>query len=338
MTADPPLRTEALHESRTALIVVNYGSHQLLAANLAQVAWPEHGCLVVVVDNWSSAAESAEVRELADRCGWLCVQLGVNGGFGAGVNAGFAAARRHGCDAFVVVNPDAVVAAEVVAGLAKHCRREPLHLVCPTVRTARGAIEFQGSHVSVRDGRIRGLREQDLPDQDEVILSEVRGRLGANALPWLTGACFAVSAELLDRVSGFDESYFLYWEDLDFSRRCARAGAALVLRRDLTVTHDEGGTQTEHRAGRAKSANYYRYNCRNRLLFATRHLPPKAVLRWLLSTPAVSREILLRGGRRQLLQSPRPLAATLRGSLEGAALAIRSLLRAAGDRGPAGRV
>ncbi|MBW3616054.1 MAG: hypothetical protein KY439_12225, partial [Actinobacteria bacterium] len=77
-----------------------------------------------------------------------------------------------------------------------------------------------------------------------------------------------------------------------------------------------GGTQGARR-GRAKSALYYRYNCRNRLRFAAQHLPRATILRWLMTTPAVSREILLRGGRRQLLSQPWLLMAAVRGSVAG---------------------
>jgi len=131
-------------------------------------------------------------------------------------------------------------------------------------------------------------------------------------------------ADLRDRVGGFDEPYFLYWEDVDLSVRVERAGGRLVVRTDLEVVHDAGGTQGEQH-GRAKSDTYYSFNCRNRLLFATRHLDRGDLLRWIAATPAVSREILLRGGRRQLLHSPRPLLAAVRGSLAGTGLALRAL-------------
>ena len=44
-------------------------------------------------------------------------------------------------------------------------------------------------------------------------------------------------------LGGFDDEYFLYWEDVDLSYRCTRAGGALLVRQDLEVLHDVGGTQ-----------------------------------------------------------------------------------------------
>ncbi len=77
----------------------------------------------------------------------------------------------------------------------------------------------------------------------------------------------AFTISLYELVGGYDESYFLYWEDVDFSVRASHVGAHLQVLTDVTAIHDEGGTQ-ETTKGRAKSLLYYRYNTRNRLLFA----------------------------------------------------------------------
>ena len=130
-----------------------------------------------------------------------------------------------------------------------------------------------------------------------------------------------MSRTLFERLGGFDEAFFLYWEDVDLSYRWVAAGGRLVVRKDLAAVHDSGGTQGPQR-GRAKSPTYYRYNCRNRLLFAARHLDRRSRLAWALLAPAVGWEILLRGGRRQLVRSWRPWWAALRGTLEGLALLI----------------
>jgi GT2 family glycosyltransferase len=143
---------------------------------------------------------------------------------------------------------------------------------------------------------------------------------------WLTGACLALTIDMFDEVGGFDESYFLYWEDVDFSYRAGLAGAELLVREDLTVVHDEGGTQGQ-RSGRAKSQTYYYYNCRNRLVFAAKHLGARSILRWALLTPQQSWAVLLRGGRRQLLDSPITAMAAVRGSLAGLMYVASVVLR-----------
>ena len=93
--------------------------------------------------------------------------------------------------------------------------------------------------------------------------------------------------------------------------------------------HAEGGTQAEGqlRAGQRKSRAYYYYNTRNRMLFAARLLDTDDVRRWRRSAWPVAREILLQGGRRQLLESLSPLTAVVRGTAAGLALSAVELRR-----------
>ncbi|MCZ2810480.1 glycosyltransferase [Modestobacter sp. VKM Ac-2979] len=302
------------------VVVVNYASAALIDANLGALDLTGRPVRVVIVDNHSSAAEAEAVRALTTRHGWELVALPDNRGFGPACNAGAAAARRLGCSTFLFLNPDAVVTLPVLEELRVHSLREPMALISPRLLDSTGAVVFRGSWWHEADGRIRGAaRGVDWqPDAPPV----------PGARPWLTAACLIVHADLFERVGGFAEAYFLYWEDVDLSHRCLEAGASLVLREDLVAVHDEGGTQDGQR-GRGKSPAYYRWNCRNRLLFAVRNLGRAAVLRWLLATPRVSWEILLRGGRRQLVESPRPATAALRGALAGVGLAAVTLLRPA---------
>jgi GT2 family glycosyltransferase len=309
---------------RLGIVVVNYGSSSLLETNLGRMDLDARSVEVVVVDNHSTEAERVAVQRLARERGWTLVPLSDNRGFGPGVNAGIAAARARGCECYLVLNPDAHVGPEVLAELWRTVTEQPLALVSPRIVASDGSTFFRGAELSLLDGRIRGWAED-----------------GSRRLPpgvgedWVSGACLVVHDDLLQRLGGLAPQYFLYWEDLDLSHRCLQAGGSLVVRTDLVAVHDAGGTQGVQR-GRAKSALYYRYNCRNRLVFAAAHLPRRRIVRWMVATPAVSREILLRGGRRQLLADPTLLWAAARGTVAGLAMAAAALLgrRPVGSRPP----
>ncbi|MQA32806.1 glycosyltransferase [Modestobacter roseus] len=300
---------------RLGVVVVNYGSSDLLRRNLAGAAALGDDVRVVVVDNRSTSEERSAVTELAAQRGWELVASPGNPGFGAATNAGIARARELGCVTFCCLNPDAVVSPEVLAELRRASLADPEALVAPRLVDSSGRTVFAGSTVGLRDGRTgspTGTARSRGPVEE-----------------WLTGACLVISAVMVDRTGGYAEDYFLYWEDVDLSHRVQVAGGHLVVRHDLLAVHDEGGTQGE-RQGRAKSDLYYRYNCRNRLLFAARNLGRGDLVRWVVRTPVTSWEILLRGGRRQLLRSPRPLLAAARGSLSGLVIALLALVRPGG--------
>ncbi len=306
---------ELIGSDPIGVVVVNFGSSRLLAQHLS--ALTEGPALkIVVVDNYSGATELAAVSALARQHGWNVVPLADNRGFAAGVNAGVVRAWQLGCDSVVLLNPDARADNEVVQALHEACQRQPRAMIAPVVLTSTGAVYSQGSQLDMTNGRISRLGAQP---------SGRRG--GVTSLQtWLTAACLALHRQAWDAVGGMDERYFLYWEDVEFSVRAAAVGLELVVRPELTVVHDEGGTQ-HRRDDRAKSDIYYYYNCRNRLLFAGSHLSRSQLASWVVRTPAASWEILLRGGRRQLLRSTRPLRAAVAGTVAGLRMAVGELVR-----------
>lgn len=305
----------AFHDGAIGVVVVNFGSWQLLEQHLSALSVGP-AVRVVVVDNFSGSKELRAVTALAERQDWDLVPLPDNRGFGAGVNVGVARAWQLGCDSVVLLNPDARAADSVVRALHDACRCQPLALIAPVVLSSTGAVYSQGSQVDMTNGRMSRLGAPKFG---------MRSNLSRRQT-WLTAACLALHREAWNAVGGMDERFFLYWEDVDFSARAATAGIQLVVRPDLEVIHDEGGTQ--HRPdGRAKSDAYYYYNCRNRLLFAGSRLSGRQLVSWIMRTPAASWEILLRGGRRQLLRSSRPLRATVAGTAAGLLMAVSEFVR-----------
>jgi GT2 family glycosyltransferase len=293
---------------RVAIVVVNYGSDKLIDSNMGSL--PDAN--VILVDNLKSDVDREAARTLAADRGWHLVEPAGNLGFGGGVNAGVRAAADTGHDAVILLNPDARLDTSAVDAITAALLADPMALISPTILDSHGHPYYRGYAVRLSSGRMTRVDDVQSPPE------------GTKA--WISGACMAFTIALYEQVGGYDESYFLYWEDVDFSVRATHVGAHLRVLTDVTAIHDESGTQ-ETTKGRAKSLLYYRYNTRNRLLFAVRHLPTGALVKWMLQTPRVSYLILLQGGRRQLLQSRKPLWAVARGSLEGLALAAIELTR-----------
>jgi N-acetylglucosaminyl-diphospho-decaprenol L-rhamnosyltransferase len=296
------------------IVVVNFGFPTLLETNLVPLARHHVPERVVVVDNFSGIAQRAATTALARREGWTLIAPALNLGFGAGVNAGAHHLITHGCQRLLLLNPDALIDEAGVNALADGCSADPASLQCPRIERSDGTVWFAGGVLDVGTGLTRTG-----PGSDS---SAPNG--------WVTGACLMVHASMWQWLNGFDERYFLYWEDVDLSWRCAKAGGTLVVRDDVTVVHGVGGTQE----GTGKSRAYVYFNIRNRLLFAASHLDRRHLLRWWLVSPGYAAEVVQRGGRRDLLRHLAPLlTAALRGSVRGAALTVTALLSNPGPRG-----
>ena len=96
---------------------------------------------------------------------------------------------------------------------------------------------------------------------------------------WLSGACLLLRREAFDGVGGFDEAYFMYFEDTDLCPRLATAGWDVVYAPSAVVEH-QGGHSTESRAD-AMSREHHRsaYRYLSRRYSGPAWAPVRAVLR-----------------------------------------------------------
>lgn len=245
-----------------AVAVVSFNTRELLERCLRSVA-AAGAATVVVVDNGSTDGSIELVRE--QFAGVRLVVMERNHGYGAAANVAFAA-----CDApaLLLLNSDTVVAPDVLAVLARHLAEHPgAAIVGPRLANPDGSLQPStfpfpsppdllmgetGLHLLVR--RVPRLRERWLRtwSHDE-----------ARAVPWVIGAALAIRRGPFEAVGGFDESYFMYWEEVDLARRLADAGYGTHFEPATTVMHVGEASTAQHAAGMRREwlAGQRRYLC-----------------------------------------------------------------------------
>jgi GT2 family glycosyltransferase len=92
------------------------------------------------------------------------------------------------------------------------------------------------------------------------------------------GAFYMVRREVFDSLNGFDERFFVYLEDLDFSYRARQAGWRSVYLADTQAFHAGGGTSNQIKARRLF------YSLRSRLLYAFKHFSWSGAVLVMLTT------------------------------------------------------
>jgi N-acetylglucosaminyl-diphospho-decaprenol L-rhamnosyltransferase len=294
-----------------AVLVVNYGCHELVAENVNRSIDDDFAGHVVIVDNFTTRDERGAIMDLAVRMGWTCVTAETNLGFGGGMNLGVQAAIALGAQELLILNPDACLPPESIRLLHARVRADPMALVAPLIFRPDGRIFAEATDLYL--------------DRGESLARAKRPSSSTHRIqPWVSGACFAISALLWERIGGFDDEYFLYWEDVDLCARASASGASIVVEERARAIHDAGATQRTRDGQRAKSPIYYYFNVRNRLLYAAKHLDRRDQKRWCRVTIGASYRILLRGGRRQFLHPTTSIIPALRGMWDGFRVLARS--------------
>jgi N-acetylglucosaminyl-diphospho-decaprenol L-rhamnosyltransferase len=69
---------------------------------------------------------------------------------------------------------------------------------------------------------------------------------GSQHVDWVSGACFLIRREAFEQVGGFDESFFMYLEEVDLCWRLGRRGWRVAYAPDASVVHLQGRSTDRH--------------------------------------------------------------------------------------------
>ncbi len=204
---------------------------------------------LILVDNSESEEYAAAVRALLKTLqsdsffSMRFSQAEQNSGFGAGHNS---VISRLASDYHLILNPDAELAeAALCGGLAALEDNEQFALVSPRVLGPDGAQEFLcKSYPSVLVLLLRAFAPKFIRRwfRSKLYSYELRdvceGAEPAQVL--LASGCFMLlRTAALQSIQGFDENYFLYFEDFDLSLRLRERGQLMFLPAML-ITHHGG--------------------------------------------------------------------------------------------------
>lgn len=245
------------------VIIVNWNSGAGLEAcldSLTSLA-PDLNGKIIVVDNQSSDGSELCYGK------WNQVKLihaGGNLGFARACNMG---AQRSTSEWLLFLNPDTRflpktqnVLFALLANLDEQTGICGAQLLDDEGRVARSCARFPSPWMFLCHtmGIDRYFPRLGYPMQDW-------DHFTSRDVDHVIGAFFLVRKSLFQELNGFDERFFLYLEDLDFSLRAKKLGWKSRFCADLKIFHEGGGTSKQIKATRLF------YDLRSRLLFARKH-------------------------------------------------------------------
>ena len=251
------------------IIAVSYNSARLLPDLFSSLPAATAGLEsheVVIVDNASSDDSVKVAREMGPEVN--VVALPTNTGYAGAINAGVDAAKPS--KAILVLNDDirlhersilpmlealddpqigitVPVLVDPAGRLLKSLRREP------SVSRIFGEAILGGD----RSGRFKALGE---------VVQDPAAYERRSRAAWASGSAWLISRRCWDAVGPWDESYFLYAEDIDYALRSRDAGYSVLLVPEARATHLVGPSHRDPRLWSMSVWNRYR-------VFRRRHGP-----------------------------------------------------------------
>ena len=251
-----------------SVIIVNWNAGSLLANCLDSIA--QHHCglvsSVIVVDNASTDDSLVQVETLGE----LPFQLFVvrnydNDGFGSACNQGAALATS---EYLLFLNPDTILfdgSLSRVLEYMKHSDSQDVGIVGIQLFDEKNNVSRSCTRFPSAIGFLAHA----------IGLDRMFPRLGHFMTEWthestrfvdqVIGAFFVVRQNVFEQLGGFDERFFVYFEELDFSLRSHQAGWKTVYLAEAQAFHVGGGTSNQVKARRLF------YSLRSRLLYSFKH-------------------------------------------------------------------
>jgi GT2 family glycosyltransferase len=219
---------------RVAIIVVNFNGRQYLAdclGSLAALEYPRERWTAIVVDNGSTDGSRDELR--ANHPDVRLLALSANRGFAGGNNAGIAWALAAGYDYVALLNNDTRVEPGWLSALVAVAEREADVAACGgKILSWDGAMIEYAGRVFHKETTHGGYSDE--PND---------GRYSAvSPAAYACGGSCLLRAEALRRLGTFDEDFFAYHEDVDWSLRAWLAGWRVLYVPDSVLYHRRGGT------------------------------------------------------------------------------------------------
>lgn len=242
----------------TSIIVVAADSGAMLVDCVERALHSDVPVELVLIDNGSrdGVPQAIEAAHAADPRLKLIYNR-ANLGFGPAINRAERATRG---DALLILNPDCMLEADTVRRLRRGMQDAPnAGVIGAVVMDADGSPDPASCRRDPLLHRVGAtLRDRHAADGLYVAPPWPRELTQVEAI---SGALMLLPRQAFQRVGGFDEAYFLHFEDLDLCRRLRDAGFQVLLAGDVRVHHAKG-TSSAHRpvfVSRHKHAGLWRW-------------------------------------------------------------------------------
>ena len=230
-----------------SFIIVNYRSADHLPAcfsSFRNISLPkEYECIVVNND----PSENDALRLLQKKFDFTLLSLSKNFGFGVAVNRGAESARG---DILVCLNPDARFLSGSMIDIARLFDRNPtlgivgMKLLIELERPQPWGVGEPMTLVEILRNHLGIPKSAPLWRTNSI-----------KPVAWVSGAALAIPRTLFFRLHGFDERFFLYYEDVDLCLRMRKFKKKVVFAPSVHLLHRGGGSMRH--GERQQKRDYY---------------------------------------------------------------------------------
>jgi len=230
---------------KVSVIIISYNVRSYLAHAIDAIMKSDYEELeIIVVDNNSYDGTCEYLKENYDHVSSIhVISNSENIGFGRAVNQ---ASKVATGEYYLILNPDTIIEEETISVLVNYLNKNKnVGMVGPKILNADGTLQLACKRsfptIKVALPKILGL-DRIFPNSKwagKYNLTYLDPEKNAS-VDAISGSCMLTKAETFNRLSGFDEQFFMFGEDLDLCARIWESGQEVHYVPETKIVHYKG--------------------------------------------------------------------------------------------------
>jgi len=246
--------------SKVAIIVVNWKKYDITSSCIESILNSTNSNFkIILVDNES---DNKKVKNFKYKNEIEIIQNKKNEGFSKANNIGIDYAIKNNFDYTILINNDTIVERNLIEVLLKTAQAKNFSAVQPLI------LKYSGKEIWNAGGRINYFFG------NFITRKKVGNSLNSSheLTEWLTGCCCLFKTKIFKEIGKLDESFFAYYEDVDFSLRLKKHGYKIGFTSKTHIYHYESFSSISNNSKGGKLSPHIHYlNIRNHILILKKH-------------------------------------------------------------------
>lgn len=214
-------------------IFINYNSGDQLLIGIKAVLKLKSVSGIIVVDNSSQDNSLKKIEKLREQKITI-IKNSENKGFYKAVNMGIKKAIEKGAELVMPLDFDLDFSSDFISKLLK----VDTDIVAPVLKFKRKNkwVYDYGGRINWLIGRSSHL-EKSKPLPQNKFANYAGDKSMENRYEFVSGGCTIFRKEVIDKIGYFDEDYFVYYGDTDYSLKAKKAGFRVIMDGSTIVHH-----------------------------------------------------------------------------------------------------
>lgn len=223
-----------------SIIIVNYRGWKALdecLESIDSISTTTFTFEVIIVDNFSNDGQFPDFKQKYSK--FTFIENTGNNGFSNGCNFGAAIATGNH---FLFLNPDTKLTIEALETLLQTAVSHPEIGILSCLQINENNIFYKQNNLFPALGRFFGISRAIFRKLNKAKLEKRFNTKTDLFYPdWVTGAVVFISRNWFDKIKGWNEDYWLYFEDVDLCKKVFDRGGKVAVTRKATIFHQHGG-------------------------------------------------------------------------------------------------